>query len=192
MTSPLRLSRQCRLSIASPVNMDFDPRTVEFFLQPGEYFVGRAGHRVRTLLGSCVSITLWHPIHKIGAMSHFLLSSRGSFPAQELDARYGDEAMRMMMQDLRNLGVKPHQCQAKLFGGGNMFPGQASEFGINIGRKNGEAAKAILRSHDIDLVSESLFGTGHRQIVFDIASGDVWMRQVAPAAPSTLALKRIA
>lgn len=48
----------------------------EVYLLPGEYFVGDARYRIRTVLGSCVSITLWHRRLRIGAMSHFLLSER--------------------------------------------------------------------------------------------------------------------
>lgn len=48
----------------------------EVYLLPGEYFVGDARYRIRTVLGSCVSITLWHRPLRIGAMSHFLLSER--------------------------------------------------------------------------------------------------------------------
>ena len=49
------------------------PRVTNIFLLPGEHFTGDARHRISTLLGSCVSITLWHPQLQVGAMSHFLL-----------------------------------------------------------------------------------------------------------------------
>lgn len=32
----------------------------------------------------------------------------------------------------------------------------------------------------IEVVSESLFGEGHRQIAFDVGTGHVWSRQVRP------------
>ncbi len=40
---------------------------IDVFLQPGEHFVGDADCRIRTLLGSCVSITLWHATRRLGA-----------------------------------------------------------------------------------------------------------------------------
>jgi chemotaxis protein CheD len=51
---------------------------------------------------------------------------------------------------------------------------------VRVGRRNGEAARKLLKAHGIEVVSESLFGDGHRQIAFDIASGDVWARQLPP------------
>ena len=50
---------------------------------------------------------------------------------------------------------------------------------MNVGQRNGEAALELLNHHGIPIVSESLFGVGHRQIIFDIRNGDVWCHQVA-------------
>lgn len=154
---------------------------VDVFLQPGELFVADAGHQIRTILGSCVSITLWHPVLRIGGMSHFLLPTRGG-PADlgVLDGRYADEALQHMLAQMRALGVEPTQCQAKIFGGGNMFPGHMHAGVINVGQRNGEAARALLQQNGIVLTSESLFGVGHRQIIFDVSKGDVWAHQVRP------------
>jgi chemotaxis protein CheD len=153
---------------------------MDVFLQPGECFVADAQYQLRTMLGSCVSITLWHPPSRIGAMSHFLLPTRGRATGTvvELDGRYGDEALELMRNDLQRAGVHATQCQAKIFGGGNMFPGHARNERLHVGRKNGEAARKLLQRHAIPIVSESLFGIGHRQIIFDVSNGDVWAYQV--------------
>jgi chemotaxis protein CheD len=157
------------------------PKQIDVFLQPGEYFVGDATHRIRTLLGSCVSVTLWSSLQRIGAMSHFLLASRGpSAKPGALDARYGDEALSLMLRELTRHKVSATQCQAKIFGGGDMFPAQKTRGEMAIGRRNGEAARSLLQAQGIEVVSESLFGEGHRQIVFDVGSGHVWSRHVRP------------
>jgi chemotaxis protein CheD len=159
---------------------------VDVFLQPGEFFVGDALFRIRTLLGSCVSITLWHRARKIGAMSHFLLPAR---PDQDgdggtLNGQYGADALTLMLQELGRLGIGARDCQAKLFGGGDMFP-QQRRCGESVGQKNGRAAYALLEQHGITLASQSLFGSGYRQIVFDVASGDVWARQLTTPLPQS-------
>lgn len=157
---------------------------MDIFLLPGEYFVGDAAFQVRTILGSCVSITLWHPVARIGGMSHFLLPTRAnaSHTIHSLDGHYGDEALALMCRDLQALGVDPRQCQAKLFGGGNMFPGRVRSDSGHVGQRNGEAARELLLQYGIPITIESLFGMGHRQIIFDISKGDVWSRQVRPSA----------
>jgi chemotaxis protein CheD len=155
---------------------------IDIFLQPGELFVGDASFQIRTILGSCVSITLWHPQSRVGGMSHFLLPTRSvAVPEQVLDGRYGDEALQWMLKDLRASGVDPRQCQAKIFGGGNMFPGHTCASRMTVGQRNGEAARQLLLDDGIQLVTENLFGVGHRQIIFNVSNGDVWMRQVRPS-----------
>ena len=69
---------------------------MEVFLQPGEYAVCDASTRIRTVLGSCISMTLWSPLQRVGAMSHCLLPTRGrarvdatrGLELRALDARY--------------------------------------------------------------------------------------------------------
>jgi chemotaxis protein CheD len=153
----------------------------DIFLLPGDYFVGDARYRVRTLLGSCVSITLWHPGLRIGAMSHFQLP--GERPHRQGCAAgkpglYGADAMRLMMEDLARRDVPLAQCEGKIFGGGAMFP--RTDRVADIGARNGDYARSMLQQHGIPLVSESLFGEGYRQLIFTIANGDVLSRLVPP------------
>ena len=159
------------------------PGLRDIFLQPGHYAVCDAGSRIRTVLGSCVSMTLWSPARAVGAMSHCLLPTRRrtSRAPQEhaLDARYADEALRLMLQDLELRGVPAAQCCAKIFGGGDMFPSQKGNWNDSVGHRNGEAARELLSMHGIQVASEHLFGEGHRQVVFEVATGDVWVRQMS-------------
>lgn len=155
----------------------------EIYLQPGEYLVAGPGCRIRTLLGSCVSIVLWHPKRRVGAMSHCLLPSRGRKARPDRsDARYLDEAFTLILGELAGLDVPVSGCQAKIFGGGNMFPEHARSDQMHIGRKNGDMARLLIEAAGIPTVSEHLFGVGYRTIVFDTGSGDVWVRQVSNAA----------
>jgi len=153
----------------------------EVYLLPGEYFVGDARYRIRTVLGSCVSITLWHPRLRIGAMSHFLLSERepgaDGDPGEGLSGRYGRDSMALMVAQLQERGVRVRECEAKIFGGGTMFPSIEAKQQPGIGHRNGVAAEKLLAEYGIPVVSESLFGTGHRHILFEVATGDVWVRQ---------------
>jgi chemotaxis protein CheD len=153
----------------------------EILLRPGEHFTGDASCRIRTLLGSCVSITLWHRERQVGTMCHFMLETRPSPKTRQLDGRYGDEAILLMLQGLVDHGADPAKCEAKIFGGGNMFPDRAANGGKAIGKRNGEAAWALLEALEIPVVASSLFGVGYRQIIFDVQTGRVWSRQQTPS-----------
>ena len=118
-------------------------------------------------------------------MSHFLLARRGPRTTGPLDARYGEESLELMLDALAKEHVFPAQCEAKIFGGGNMFPDQNPGGTIHVGRDNGEAARRLLQAQGIHVVSESLFGVGHRQIAFDVATGHVWVRLMHPTSGFT-------
>ncbi|MFM2120003.1 MAG: hypothetical protein RL722_1471, partial [Pseudomonadota bacterium] len=51
----------------------------ELLILPGQLWFGPGGERapvLRTLLGSCVAVTLWHPGRQLGGMCHYLLPAR--------------------------------------------------------------------------------------------------------------------
>jgi chemotaxis protein CheD len=145
----------------------------EIMLHPGEHAVRQHQHRIRTLLGSCVAITLWHRARRIGAMCHYMLPTRGKSgksPVGMPDGRYGEEALGLMLQGLAALKVAPLECEAKLFGGGVQL--HAPRY-LDVGRLNGEAGRDMLQQLGIPVVAESLFGFGYRRICFDVCSGEV-------------------
>ena len=92
------------------------PDVLEIFLQPGELWFGDEQTRIRTVLGSCVATVLWHPQRRIGGMCHFMLPERPRprTAGQPLDGRYGDEAMELLLREIRRAGTVPADYQAKL------------------------------------------------------------------------------
>lgn len=154
------------------------PHVLEIFLQPGEWYFGGSDTRIRTVLGSCVSLTVWHPRLKIGGMCHYMLPARGnSGPAQSLDGRYADEAAALLLQEMRAAGTEPDDYQLKMFGAGNMFPGlKCLNDRAHVPSRNAEAARILAARHGWHMAAEHLGGSGHRHVVFDVWSGHVWVR----------------
>lgn len=144
------------------------------FLKPGEFFFGGDGREVRTLLGSCVAITLWHPKRRLGGMCHYLLPSAGKLPGRALDGRYADQAMGLFLSELKRSKAEPREFQVKVFGGGNMFPGTLTQ--STVGDKNIEAAHRLLRQHGFALPEYHVGSCGHRTVILDLESGDTWLR----------------
>lgn len=158
---------------------------VEIFLHPGDFYFGDKNTRIRTLLGSCVSITIWHPGLQIGGMCHYLLPRRAGKRSGNLDGRYAEEAMELFMQEIRQSGTSPAEYEVKLFGGGSMFPKNSQSEGCkDVPCKNVLAGRALAERYGFKIKAEDLGGNGHRRIIFDIWSGDVWVRQNPAALPS--------
>lgn len=154
---------------------------IEILLQPGDhYFSTDPQTRIRTLLGSCVSVTLWHPKHKVGGMSHFLLPSRADNQNKnqhKLDGRYADESMMLLLQELMKTRLPLQQFQAKIFGGASMFAGGKAK-SCTIGSNNIQAAHRSLSNLGLHPQAEHVGGFGHRNVIFDLWNGDVWVKQV--------------
>ncbi len=159
--------------------MQKPPHVIEIFLQPGDLYFGDRDTRIRTVLGSCVSLTFWHPGAQLGGMCHYMLPSRTferrKEPNAQLDGRYADEAVLLLMRQIGASGISPREYEVKLFGGGNMFPGRGGSKD-HVGSKNVESARMLVQKHGFRCVAEHLGGHGHRNVVFDIWSGDVWVK----------------
>lgn len=156
------------------------PHVIEIFLNPGEYYFGDRDVRIRTILGSCVSITLWHPKLLIGGMCHYMLPGRHGRGLVQADGKYADEALGLLFDEIQRTGTALEDYEVKMFGGGNMFQRQVKAGQGHIGIKNAEAGRHLVQHHGLRLASADLGGTGHRTVLFDIWSGHVWVRQFTP------------
>ena len=153
---------------------------IDIFLNPGDVFFGDSEMRLRTLLGSCVAITVWHPQRKIGGMCHYMLPARGRGEFKELDGRYADEAILLLLKEILRQQTNPYHYEVKLFGGGNMFLHVATKQksrDLNVADRNVIAAQELLQRHGFAIAAEHLGGDGYRNVIFDIGSGDVWVKQ---------------
>jgi chemotaxis protein CheD len=149
---------------------------IEVFLNPGEYYFGDRHTRVRTLLGSCIAVTVWHPQRRVGGMCHFLLPRRVATRQSGLDPRYGVEAVMLLLRDAVAADADPSQCRFKMFGGGNMFHGPRGSDRFEIGARNADAVEQLFAELGLELDVRQVGGSGHRAVIFDINSGDVWLR----------------
>ncbi|MNC65778.1 Chemoreceptor glutamine deamidase CheD [compost metagenome] len=70
--------------------------------------------------------------------------------------------------------TRPEEYQVKLFGGGTMFPGYSEK--TNIALSNINAARLLVTRHHLRLSAEDLGRNGHRDVIFDISNGHVWVR----------------
>jgi len=154
------------------LQLDTDEAIKTVVLQPGDFHFGGGHTRISTLLGSCVSITLWHPRKRIGGMCHYMMTERHRTPGGELDGRYANEAFDLFLRHVEAAETRPGEYQAKLFGGANMFTGSGK---MDIGLRNIELGRALLASKNIALMAEHVAGNGRRKLHFDLWTGNVWL-----------------
>ncbi|TGN08537.1 chemotaxis protein [Leptospira ilyithenensis] len=164
--------------------MDPPNEVRDIFLSPGDFHFGGPNLRLRTILGSCVSIILWHPVKLLGGMSHYLLPGRNNpNNAQNLEGKYGEEAFYLFLEKIKLTQLPISEFKAKIFGGSDMFSREEENLTLVsnflnaklVGQKNINFAKQILSDNSIPIISENTGGSKARKIFFTVWDGEVWL-----------------
>ena len=147
-------------------------------LLPADYAVSDEPIALVTLLGSCVAACLWDPLLRVGGMNHFMLpDGDGSC------ARYGANAMELLINDLLKRGARRARLQAKAFGGGNVLRG----FADPVGSRNARFILDYLAAERIPLVAQDLGDIHPRKIAFFPQTGRALVRRLPATRERELA-----
>lgn len=159
--------------------MEPDKRVCEIQVGIAEYKTASKPARLITLgLGSCVGIGLYDPRLKIGGLLHIMLPDSTMFNNVVRPAKFADLGIRLILRDLSRQGVRVNSLQAKLVGGAQMFSGLSDNNVLNIGRRNIEATKKILKELGIRILAEDLGGNRGRTMILDTSTGGVIVRSL--------------
>jgi chemotaxis protein CheD len=154
-------------------------RGEELNLLAGQWYLGRQAAQVRTLLGSCVAVTVWHPRERLGGMCHFLLPQRNRRPEEPRDGRYGDEALELMAEAMQRNGLPPRSFEAYLHGGADTLPDRAG-MKFNVGERNIEQGRALIGHYGFTLLGVDVGDHVPRHVCLNLADGEVQMRRGSP------------
>jgi len=152
------------------------------FLLPGQWYFGHTGATVKTLLGSCIAITLWHPRKGYGGMCHFLLPTRPRHPDGGLDGRFGDEALELLAREVRKTGTRTQDYEVHLYGGADTMPDQA-RVKFNIGERNVEKAWELIDQYGFQLQCVDVGGNEPRNVTIDLGNGQVVLKRGSAPPP---------
>jgi chemotaxis protein CheD len=151
-------------------------REQDLNLLAGQLWFGHEARSVRTLLGSCVAVTLWHPGRRIGGMCHYLLPQRHRPAVAPRDARFGDEALEMLVEALLRAGTQPQEYEAHLYGGADTMPDRAG-VKLNIGERNIEQGWTLIDHYGFSLMGVDVGEHIPRNLKLTLATGEVLMRR---------------
>jgi chemotaxis protein CheD len=142
----------------------------KLFLHPGRLFAAAEAHQVITILGSCVSVCLWDHRRGWGGINHFALPFRVA--RTESSLRFGDVAMRRLIETLLALGSRSEDLWAWVFGGACVVQAFRGDH-RHLGRKNVEVALAILEARKIFVRGTDVGGEFGRKVIFHTDDGGV-------------------
>lgn len=155
------------------------PRNTDIQLQASEIYFGKAPANIRTLLGSCVAVTVWHAQHQVGGICHYILVPTKKSKAQELEKKDKD-SYRYALPSLEYLYQKmiKHapvtEYEICLFGGSNIYSNRLTP---TIGESNIAFAQQWLKQHKLTVKKSDVLGDNCRTISFNLASGKVAVKR---------------
>lgn len=135
------------------------------YVHPGRLVTAKGPGEFTTVAGSGVVVCIWDAVANVAGMTHFLLPEKGSAPPAP---RFGDVAMKQLVDELAKLGANRLRLRACVFGGS--APPIAAGSG-HLGEKNVQAATTFLAANAIQVLQQDVGGSGGRKVVFLPAAG---------------------
>jgi len=126
-------------------------------------------------LGSCVGITIYDPVARVGGMLHYMLPESGIDPvkARENPHMFADSGIPLLFRRSYDMGAEKRRLVVCVAGGAQVMD-DAGVF--NIGKRNALALRKILWKAGVLIHSESLGGSVSRTVRMEMSTGRVWLR----------------
>ena len=127
-------------------------------------------------LGSCIAVSIYDPVLKIGGLLHYMLpeASLHGAKAQQNPFMFADSGIPAMLRGLLAKGLSLRRSSVKLAGGARvMDPAGVFE----IGHRNYLAAKKILWKEGLLVSGEAVGGEVSRTVRLDVTNGKFFVRE---------------
>lgn len=141
----------------------------------GALYVSNTPVLLDTVLGSCISVCMYDEETKIGGMNHFMLPESAALdpPTQ---ARYGVQAMEILITRMMKMGANRNNFKAKVFGGGHVL--QTLESPDSVPQRNIAFIRKFMATERIPVVHEDVGGKRTRRVLFLPHLGEVRLKRL--------------
>jgi len=152
-------------------------------LKAGEIYIAEKPTLVATVLGSCISVTMFSNRLKIGAICHGALpvykKNRCIRETSNEPFKYVDYSISYMVSQLSNYGIKTCEIEVKLFGGADMFSfNNGNENKLTVGQQNIQVALNTIKEEKLRLMVSDTGGKRGRKIFFYTHTGEVLLKRL--------------
>jgi chemotaxis protein CheD len=155
-------------------------------LKPGEVHITDMPEVVITVLGSCLSVTMFNRRLGVAGMCHSLLPECGNRETCRSGCREGyryvDCSIRQMVRVFDKYGVPRSEIEVKCFGGADMFirKSEKTDF-FTVGKQNIIVAEKIIASEGLTLRAKDVGGVQGRKMLFYTHTGEVLLKRLRGA-----------
>lgn len=138
-----------------------DVDTGKFKVASGDCILRTSG------IGSCIVITLYEPVKKIGGLAHAMLAD-----SNQSDPKYVSSAIEFMIRKMELEGADIKRLEAKIIGGADMLQ-EPETNSQDIGAQNIQMAIKKLEEKRIRVVAKDVGKNYGRGVEFYLATGEV-------------------
>jgi len=126
-------------------------------------------------LGSCIGVTLYDPMVKVGGLLHYMLpdSQIDAQKAQKNPWMFADTGIPLLFKEAYKLGAEKHRMQVKVMGGAQILDDSGY---FNIGKRNYMVLRKIFWTNNVLIQAEDIGGNVNRTVSIEISSGKVWVK----------------
>lgn len=154
-----------------------DPPVV--YLHPGEICISENPTKVITVLGSCVSVTMFNLRLRTGAICHATLpqcKSMGKCDRVCTEAfKFMDCALKYMLMNFGERGILAEEIELKIFGGADTMMSKSRN---TVGSKNVKSALTIIREKQLRIVAADVGDSFGRKLIFLSHTGEVFLKRL--------------
>ncbi|MEN6520402.1 MAG: chemotaxis protein CheD [Armatimonadota bacterium] len=139
---------------------------------------GDAGDQIVThALGSCLGITVYDPVAKVGGLLHVMLplSTIDSEKAKANPYMFVDTGVPRLFLDSYKAGAAKQRLIVKVAGGACLHGSDKDDY-FQIGKRNFIMLRKLLWKNGVLLKAEEVGGSDSRTLSLDIDTGEVTIR----------------
>ncbi len=126
-------------------------------------------------LGSCIGLTLYDPVARVGGMVHTMLPLSKMEPekAKVKPEMFTDTGVMRLLQHLLDMGAKKARLEAKIAGASTLLDDKKM---FRIGERNYAVVRKLLWKNEIMIKGEECGGSKSRTLVLYMADGRTVIR----------------
>jgi chemotaxis protein CheD len=152
-------------------------------INPGEVCFSSNPIVVSTILGSCLSITMFSRELKYAGISHCLLPTNKDCNSDCNNCftpfKYVDCSIVHMLKKFDRLKIQRKDIEVKIFGGADVFKNSSKNGKIStVGRQNIKMAKETLEKNNMYIAASDVGGEFGRKIYFLTETGEIFLNRL--------------
>lgn len=121
-------------------------------------------------LGSCIGLTIFDPISKVGGILHYMLpeSKLDAVKAKKNPFMFGDTGIPLLFKESYKLGANKNRLKVKVVGGAQILDQNGL---FNIGKRNYLILRKLFWKNNVMIDFEDVGGNINRSLKLEINSG---------------------